>query len=109
MYACALVCNAPVVQWAGVRACAREQSIWYRRMAEEVAYAHIIGVRDDSTGVHKPWDDVVAVAGVVHACVSGHTNATQSRVLPCTERLELPTVPVLCVLLLLACSRGPRS
>lgn len=48
-------------------------SIWYGRMAEERAYAHIIGVRDDVTGVHWCWDDVKIMS----------------------EVLGLPTVPVL--------------
>lgn len=48
-------------------------SIWYGRMAQERAYAHVFGVRDDTTGMHWGWDDVLLMAGI----------------------LELPTVPVL--------------
>ena len=48
-------------------------SIWYRRMAEERAYLHVIGVRDDRTGVYWSWDDVEMMAA----------------------NLDLPTVPVL--------------
>ena len=48
-------------------------SIWYRRMAEERAYFHVIGVRDDRTGIYWSWDDVEMMAA----------------------NLDLPTVPVL--------------
>lgn len=48
-------------------------SIWYEKMAKEKAYVHIIGVKNDVTGVHWCWDDVIFMATV----------------------LELPTVPVL--------------
>lgn len=37
-------------------------SIYYSRMAKERAYVHIIGVRDDATGVHWAWQDVVLMA-----------------------------------------------
>lgn len=48
-------------------------SIWYRRMAEEKAYLHVIGVRDDNTGIHWSTSDVDLMAAM----------------------LGLPTVPVL--------------
>lgn len=48
-------------------------SIWYRRMAAERSYLHVIGVRDDETGRHWSWDDVELMA----------------------SHLDLPTVPVL--------------
>jgi hypothetical protein len=48
-------------------------SIWYRRMAAERAYFHVIGVRDERAGTYWSWDDVELMA----------------------SNLDLPTVPVL--------------